>query len=66
MTLELKYREILEDGREEGREEGIKSLVKTCRELGVSDEYILNKLMKDFELTGKQAEKYLEEYSKLD
>ncbi len=60
MTLEMKYREILEDGKEIGKEIGIKSMVKTCREFGTTDEYIIKKLMTDFELNKEQAEQALE------
>ena len=43
--------------REEGREEGeIWGVVKTCREFQLSEDKIIEKLMKDYHLTRDEAE----------
>lgn len=57
------YEEGIAKGKEEGKKEGIESgiisLVETLRELSVSDEIILDKLMEKFDLSREKAEKYL-------
>ncbi len=48
-----------EIGKEIGKEIGIKALIDTCIELGTDKEYIIQKLVKDFELSQEEAENYL-------
>lgn len=48
-----------EKGREEGREEGIKTLVKTLREFQVSNDEIVERIIKEFFVTESEAQKYI-------
>ena len=66
-VIEYEKRDSYEDGRKSGREEGreegleqgleqgINALISTCRELGVSNEEIIAKLMEKFFLTEDEA-----------
>ncbi len=66
MTLEMKYREFLEDGRElgieqgieQGREEGIRVIIQTFSEENIDKERILGKLVKHFHMSEGQANEY--------
>ena len=49
----------LQRGRAEGRVEGIQNTVMICRELGVSDDVIISKLMQKFKLSELEAKSYL-------
>ena len=49
-----------EEGREEGMAEGIEKIIEIYREeLNFEDEIIVQKLMKKYDLTKEEAEKYL-------
>ena len=49
-----------QEGREEGIAEGIKKIIEIYREeLNFEDEIIVQKLMKKYDLTKEEAEKYL-------
>lgn len=47
------------EGRQEGRQEGIREVVETYREVGYSDDVILSKLMKKFQLSADEAKAFL-------
>ena len=49
----------LQRGLAEGRVEGIQNTVMICRELGVSDDVIISKLMQKFKLSELEAKSYL-------
>ncbi len=53
-----------EEGREEGIEQGIKVLVETLNDMNVSDDVILMKLQKNYNLTEEQAKEYLDKFLK--
>lgn len=61
MMLNMRDNEIREEGREEGRMEGrILQTIKIYRDLvHYSDEQIIETVMKEFNLTKKEAESYL-------
>lgn len=48
--------------REEARVEGISVLIKTCKELGVSNEDTLSRVERMFELSKEDARAYLDKY----
>ena len=66
-VIEYEKRDSYEDGKksgleqglvqglEQGLEQGINALISTCRELGVSNEEIIAKLMEKFSLTEDEA-----------
>ena len=62
-VIEYEKRDSYEDGRKSGLEQGleqglgqgINALISTCRELGVSNEEIIAKLMEKFSLTEDEA-----------
>ena len=68
--LTLEYNEDIakkverEEAREEGIELGIKTLIETLKDMDISDEIILQKLQKNYNLTEKEAKEYIEKYSK--
>jgi len=53
--------EGFEEGIEKGIEKGIRTLIQTCRELGVSDDVIIEKCAEKYEMTTESAVKYVEE-----
>ena len=57
--IEQGRKEGVEKGRKEGEVKGIKALVKTLRELQISGEIILQKLMEEFHLPEEQAKSFL-------
>ena len=68
MTLLMREQEIARDNFEKGmaegvvkgREEGIEKIIEIYREeLNFEDEIIVQKLMKKYDLTREEAEKYL-------
>ncbi len=59
MTLEERDEEKREEGRQEGIKEGIKVLVESLREVDLSEEIILQKLIEKFHLTEEEARTYL-------
>ena len=66
MWLNMRDNEIRAEGRDEGRKEGRKEgmvfqAVKMYRDLtSLSDSQIMEKIMKDFQLSREHAEKYLD------
>ena len=54
-VIEYEKRDSYEDGRKSGLEQGINALISTCRELGVSNEEIIAKLMEKFSFTEDEA-----------
>ena len=54
-VIEYEKRDSYEDGRKSGLEQGINALISTCRELCVSNEEIIAKLMEKFSLTEDEA-----------
>lgn len=58
--------EARESGWEEGRKEGIQALILDNLEEQVTQERILRKLQKRFNLSEKEAKQYYEQYSKLE
>lgn len=55
-----------QEGEKAGREEGIQALILDNLEEQVTQERILNKLQKHFNLSEKEAKQYYEQYSKLE
>lgn len=53
-----------EEAREEGIKLGIKTLIETLKDMDISDEIILQKLQKNYELTEEEATEYIDQYSK--
>ena len=64
MTLYMRDQENIERGIEQGIErgmsEGIKGMVSAFRDMGVSDEYILEKLKEKFAFGEAEARKFLQ------
>lgn len=62
--IDYEKKESFEDGvnlgREEARKEGVVALISSLKELSISDEEILNQLMKKFNLSKDDAKAYLE------
>ena len=44
-----------QEGIQEGRQEGIAALISICREFGVGDDEIINRLMEKFSLSKEAA-----------
>ncbi len=71
MTLQMKYREILEEGFErgieqgieKGMEQGIRALIIDGIENGLDSAKIISKLTRHFGLTPQRAEEYYKKYS---
>ena len=60
MTLLMREQEIARDNFERGMAEGIEKIIEIYREeLNFEDEIIVQKLMKKYDLTKEEAEKYL-------
>ena len=63
MTLEMRYKELLEQGFEEGLEQGIAQTITTTisllRENGLSDSKITEALVNKFNLSLEEAVKYI-------
>ena len=53
------YNEGLEEGRKEGRVEGILGSIEFLRELEVEDSRIVDKIMRKYQLTREEAERYV-------
>ena len=51
--------EAEQKGREEGREECIHTLIEICRELGVSDSIIVEKIVEKYKIPYDKAINYL-------
>ena len=52
----------IEQGREQGREQGIKCFIEDKIEDGVSIALIKERLMKRFELSEEEADRYMNKY----
>ncbi len=63
MTLFMRDQENIQKGIEQGLEQGIRALVLDNIENGFDREKIVSKLVKRFELSGEQAEKYYDKYA---
>ncbi len=62
MTLLMRDQENIERGIQQGREEGkIYGAISMCRELGLSDSEILERLQKKYQITESEAEAYMQE-----
>lgn len=60
MTLLMRDQENIEKGREDGMEKGkIYGAISMCRELGLSDSEILERLQKKYHITEDEAETYM-------
>ena len=57
--IEELVEEGIQKGRLEGRLEGIKALIEVCRELGQTDEQILEKVSIKYHLSKREAAKYV-------
>ena len=57
--LEEGRKEGLEEGRKEGRAEGILGSIEFLRELEVEDSRIVDKIMRKYQLTREEAERYV-------
>lgn len=54
--------ELIAEGRTEGRMEALKALIETCRELGVSYEDALERMMDKLSMNEEEAKKCLDKY----
>ena len=52
----------IEQGIERGIEQGIKALIETCKELGLSRNETVLKIVEKFGITKENSEKYVERY----
>ena len=50
---------LVNEGREQGIQQGIQALVETLKEVGQTDEVIINKLMEKFDLSKEEAITYI-------
>ena len=50
--------------KEHATEEGIESLIKKCKEMGLTENETVAKLIDKFDIAGDVAEKYLAKYLK--
>lgn len=57
MTLLMRDQENIEKGREEGK---IYGAISMCRELGLSDSEILERLRKMYHITESEAKAYMQ------
>ena len=56
------HKEGKEEGRKEGRKEGVEALILTLQELSLSRDAVAEKLQERFELSGQEAEEYVNLY----
>ncbi|MBC8744817.1 hypothetical protein H5W18_09585 [Lactobacillus sp. Marseille-P7033] len=56
----MKFQTLLADAKYEEREKAIAILVKSLRDVKVSDEDIKAKLKENYDLSDKEADKYLQ------
>ena len=56
------FEQIKREAYEEGIERGIRALIQTCKELGISDDVIIEKCAEKCEITEEKARKYVEAY----
>lgn len=62
--VEKYERTIRSEGREEARNEAIDKLISALKELKISDEKIVEQLMKQYGLSDEEAEERLKNYGK--
>ena len=51
--------ELVEEGIQKGRLEGIQALIEVCRELGQTDEQIIEKVSSKYHLSKVETSKYV-------
>lgn len=51
--------EGFDEGIEKGIEKGIRALIQTCKELGISDDVIIEKCAEKYEMTKETVGKYM-------
>ena len=55
LGMEIGIRQGIKEGRQQGIQEGITALISTCREFGMNDDEIINRLMDSFSLSEDEA-----------
>ena len=63
-AIQEMYDDGVKDGIQKGVERGIAAVIRTCRNLNVSEEDTLNNVQREYELSMEEAKKYLETYWK--
>ena len=63
-AIQEMYDDGVKDGIQKGVERGIAAVIRTCRNLNVSEEDTLNNVRKEYKLTEEQTEEYLNTYWK--
>ena len=61
-AIQEMYDDGVKDGIQKGVEHGIAAVIRTCRNLNVSEEDTLNNVQREYELSMEEAKKYLETY----
>ncbi len=61
-AFEKTRQEGYDEGIEKGIEKGIRALIQTCKELGISDDVIIEKCAEKYEITVEDARGYVEVY----
>ena len=61
-AIQEMYDDGVKDGIQKGVERGIAAVIRTCRNLNVSEEDTLNNVQRDYELSMEEAKKYLGTY----
>ena len=61
-AIQEMYDDGVKDGIQKGVERGIAAVIRTCRNLNVSEEDTLNNVQREYELSMEEAKKYLETY----
>ena len=59
-AIQEMYDDGVKDGIQKGVERGIAAVIRTCRNLNVSEEDTLNNVQREYELSMEEAKKYLE------
>ncbi|MEE1247914.1 MAG: hypothetical protein UHU19_01570 [Lachnospiraceae bacterium] len=54
--------EGIQQGREEERRAGIRAFIEICKELGISEQKIKEKLQDKFSLSDQEAQSYIKKY----
>ena len=62
--LKSEYDKGMKNGRDKEREAGIKSLIHTCRNLGIPRQTATLQLSEQYRLTDESAEEYVEKFWK--
>ena len=61
-ALEELYNDGVSEGLERGILSGVNVFIKTCKEFGVTDQEILQRMQKEFSLSEERAKEYMEKY----